>query len=41
MSAGPASLSPARPSARRDGPFGDYSRADPGDKPDPGNVIEP
>jgi enoyl-CoA hydratase len=27
--------------AERDGPFGDYSQADAGDKPDPGNVIEP
>jgi len=27
--------------SRRDGPFGDYSQADPEDKPDPGNVIEP
>jgi enoyl-CoA hydratase len=27
--------------ARRDGPFGDYSQAGPGDKPDPGNVIAP
>ena len=27
--------------ARRDGPFGDYSQAPPGEKPDPGNVIEP
>jgi enoyl-CoA hydratase len=27
--------------AERDGPFGDYSQGDPGDKPDPGNVIEP
>jgi enoyl-CoA hydratase len=27
--------------AERDGPFGDYSQADPGDKPDPNNVIEP
>jgi enoyl-CoA hydratase len=27
--------------AERDGPFGDYSQAAPGDKPDPGNVIEP
>jgi enoyl-CoA hydratase len=27
--------------ARRDGPFGDYSQAGPGDKPDPNNVIEP
>jgi enoyl-CoA hydratase len=26
---------------RRDGPFGDYSQAPPGEKPDPGNVIEP
>lgn len=25
----------------RDGPFGDYSRANPEDKPDPNNVIEP
>jgi enoyl-CoA hydratase/carnithine racemase len=25
----------------RDGPFGDYSQADPEDKPDPSNVIEP
>jgi enoyl-CoA hydratase len=25
----------------RDGPFGDYSQADPEDKPDPNNVIEP
>jgi enoyl-CoA hydratase len=25
----------------RDGPFGDYSQADPADKPDPRNVIEP
>ncbi|HEX3735200.1 MAG TPA: crotonase/enoyl-CoA hydratase family protein [Solirubrobacterales bacterium] len=27
--------------AERDGPFGDYSQAGPGDKPDPNNVIEP
>jgi len=27
--------------AERDGPFGDYSQADPGEKPDPNNVIEP
>jgi enoyl-CoA hydratase len=27
--------------AERDGPFGDYSQADPADKPDPNNVIEP
>ena len=27
--------------AERDGPFGDYSQADPESKPDPGNVIEP
>jgi enoyl-CoA hydratase len=27
--------------AERDGPFGDYSQADAGDKPDPDNVIEP
>lgn len=27
--------------AQRDAPFGDYSQADPEDKPDPGNVIEP
>ena len=27
--------------ARRDGPFGDYSQAEAGDKPDPGNVITP
>lgn len=27
--------------AERDGPFGDYSRAGPQDKPDPNNVIEP
>src|SRR6478609_3570478 len=27
--------------AERDGPFGDYSQADPADKPDPSNVIEP
>jgi enoyl-CoA hydratase len=27
--------------AERDAPFGDYSQADPADKPDPGNVIEP
>jgi enoyl-CoA hydratase len=27
--------------AERDGPFGDYSQAEPGQKPDPGNVIEP
>jgi enoyl-CoA hydratase len=27
--------------AKRDGPFGDYSQADPADKPDPSNVIEP
>jgi enoyl-CoA hydratase len=27
--------------ARRDGPFGDYSQAPPGEKPDPDNVIEP
>jgi len=26
---------------RRDGPFGDYSQAPPGEKPDPKNVIEP
>jgi enoyl-CoA hydratase len=26
---------------RRDGPFGDYSQAPLGEKPDPGNVIEP
>ena len=26
---------------RRDGPFGDYSQAPPGEKPDPGNVVEP
>src|SRR3954468_7050813 len=26
---------------RRDGPFGDYSQAPPGEQPDPGNVIEP
>jgi enoyl-CoA hydratase len=26
---------------RRDGPFGDYSQGPPGEKPDPGNVIEP
>jgi enoyl-CoA hydratase len=25
----------------RDAPFGDYSQAAPGEKPDPGNVIEP
>jgi enoyl-CoA hydratase len=25
----------------RDGPFGDYSQADPADKPDPSNIIEP
>jgi enoyl-CoA hydratase len=25
----------------RDGPFGDYSQADPSEKPDPANVIEP
>lgn len=27
--------------AERDGPFGDYSQADPSEKPDPANVIEP
>lgn len=27
--------------SERDGPFGDYSQAPPGDRPDPGNVIEP
>lgn len=27
--------------AERDGPFGDYSQAPPGEKPDPRNVIEP
>jgi enoyl-CoA hydratase len=27
--------------AERDAPFGDYSQADPADKPDPNNVIEP
>ncbi len=27
--------------AERDGPFGDYSQADPSDRPDPRNVIEP
>jgi enoyl-CoA hydratase len=27
--------------AERDGPFGDYSQADPADRPDPRNVIEP
>ena len=27
--------------AKRDGPFGDYSQAPPGDQPDPANVIEP
>ena len=27
--------------AERDGPFADYSQGAPGDKPDPGNVIEP
>ncbi|HEY2438250.1 MAG TPA: crotonase/enoyl-CoA hydratase family protein [Solirubrobacteraceae bacterium] len=27
--------------AERDGPFGDYSQADPAEKPDPANVIEP
>jgi enoyl-CoA hydratase len=27
--------------ARRDGPFGDYSQAPPGEQPDPGHVIEP
>ncbi len=27
--------------AARDAPFGDYSQADPVDKPNPGNVIEP
>ena len=27
--------------AERDGPFGDYSQAEPADKPDPRNVIEP
>jgi len=27
--------------AERDGLFGDYSQADPGEKPDPNNVIEP
>jgi enoyl-CoA hydratase len=27
--------------AERDAPFGEYSQADPADKPDPGNVIEP
>jgi enoyl-CoA hydratase len=26
---------------RRDGPFGDYSRAAAGEQPDPANVIEP
>jgi enoyl-CoA hydratase len=26
---------------RRDGPFGDYSQAPPGDQPDPSHVIEP
>jgi enoyl-CoA hydratase len=27
--------------ARRDGPFGDYSQAPPGEQPDPGNTITP
>ena len=27
--------------ARRDGPFGDYSQAPPGEQPDPAHVIEP
>ncbi|MHB8235615.1 MAG: crotonase/enoyl-CoA hydratase family protein [Solirubrobacteraceae bacterium] len=27
--------------AQRDGPFGDYSQAPPGEQPDPNNVIEP
>ena len=27
--------------AERDAPFGDYSQADPSEKPDPGNVIDP
>ncbi len=27
--------------AERDGPFGDYSQAPAGEKPDPENVIEP
>jgi enoyl-CoA hydratase len=27
--------------AERDGPFGDYSQAPPGEQPDPNNVIEP
>ena len=27
--------------AERDGPFGDYSQAPPGERPDPANVIEP
>jgi enoyl-CoA hydratase len=27
--------------AERDAPFGDYSQAEAGEKPDPGNVIEP
>ena len=27
--------------ARRDGPFGDYSQAPPGEQPDPSHVIEP
>jgi enoyl-CoA hydratase len=27
--------------AERDGPFGDYSQAPPGQRPDPGNVVDP
>jgi hypothetical protein len=27
--------------AERDGPFGDYSQAPPGEQPNPANVIEP
>ncbi len=27
--------------AKRDGPFGDYSQAPPGEQPDPDNVITP
>ena len=27
--------------AERDGPFGDYSQAPPGEQPDPSHVIEP
>ena len=27
--------------SERDEPFGDYSQATPGERPDPGNVIEP